>query len=155
MYSCRACRWKKFTFLLASVLAGACRRNDAPRVGNPDDPAVVRAGEAVDYFHAGINEGRYQELCQTTETGAFAAVTSLPCSDFLAYLHQKLGTFIAARRSQLPAVEDRPSGAMVRVELSYETDYKNGAAHERFGWRINGSRVTLTSYEVEAEALSH
>lgn len=126
----------------------------AVRVGEPNEPVVVRAAEAVDRFHAGVNEERYQEVCLTAEPGAFAGVTELPCANFLAYLRQKLGTAMVAKRVQSPIVENVPSGAKVHVSLSYETGYQNGTAREHFEWRINGPQVSLTSYKVDADALS-
>lgn len=145
----------KSAFLLALVFASACSRKVAFRVGEPNEGIVIVAAEAVDRFHTGLNEERYQEACQNTEIGAFPGVTDLRCAEFLAYLHKKLGEAMSTKRVQLPTIEVLPHGAAVRMEIKYETHYDRAVAQERFNWRVDGPKVTLISYTVKADALSH
>jgi hypothetical protein len=98
---------------------------------------------------------RYQDICQAAESGAFLSDTSLSCPEFLGYVHKKLGGPLSAKRTQLPSIGDHRQDGTVRVALDYETAYEHGAARERFEWRIKGEAVILTSYYVEADALSH
>jgi hypothetical protein len=140
--------------ILSSVLIAGCGPRNAIRVGEPNEPVVVQAVEAVDRFHSGVKQQRYPDVCQAAESRAFSGVTSLSCPEFLVYLHQKLGDPASARRSQLPMIGDRRPDGTVRVGLDYETDYEHGMAHERFEWQIQGKAI-LTSYHVEADALSH
>jgi hypothetical protein len=141
--------------ILSFVLITGCGPGNAIRVAEPDEPVVVQAVEAVDRLHSGVKQQRYQDICQTAESGAFSGVTSLSCLEFLVYFHQKLGDPVNARRSQLPLIGDRQPDGTVLVRLDYETDYEHGMAHERFEWRIKGKAIILTSYHVEADALSH
>src|ERR1017187_4156827 len=120
-----------------------------------NQPVVVQAVEAVDRFHSGVKQQRYQDMCQAAESHAFSGATNLPCPEYLVYFHQKLGAPVSARRTQLPLIGDRRPDGTVRVGLDYETDYEHGTAHEHFEWRIMGNTVILTSYRVEADALSH
>jgi len=141
--------------ILFSVLIAGCGPSNGIRVGEPNEPVVVQAAEAVDRLHSGIKQRRYQDICQTAESRAFSGVTSLSCPEFLFYLHQKLGDPVTARRAQLPLIGHRRPDGAVPVGLDYETDYEHGMAHERFEWRIKGKAIILTSYHVEADALSH
>src|ERR1035438_1541236 len=119
--------------VLSSVLIAGCGPSNAIRVGEPNQPVVVQA----------------------VESHAFSGATSLACPEYLVYFHQKLGDPVSARRTQLPLIGDRRPDGTVRVGLDYETDYEYGTAHEHFEWRITGNTVILTSYRVEADALSH
>ena len=141
--------------VLSSVLIAGCGPSNAIRVGEPNEPVVVQAVEAVDRFHSGVKQQRYQDMCQAAESHAFSGATNLPCPEYLVYFHQKLGDPVSARRTQLPLIGDRRPDGTVRVGLDYETDYEHGTAHEHFERRIMGNTVILTSYRVEADALSH
>jgi hypothetical protein len=141
--------WLVFVFVYI-----AFRFGHTIRVGEPNEPIVVQALEAVDRFHSGVKQQRYQDICQAAESGALLAVTSLSCPEFLLYFHQKLGDPVSARRTQLPSIGDRRSDGTVTVELGYKTEYENGTAHERFDWRIKGTAVILKHYDAEADALS-
>jgi hypothetical protein len=145
--------------LIALGLAGQFyfvgpRHSNAIRVGEPNEPVVVQAVEAVDRFHSEVKQQRYQDVCQAAESSAFLGVTSLPCAEYLVYVHQKLGDPVNARRTQLPTIGDHRSDGTVRVGLDYETDYEHGTAQEHFEWRIMGRTILLTSYSVKANALS-
>lgn len=141
--------------VLSSVLIAGCGPGNAVRVGEPNEPVVVQAVGAVDRFHRGVQQRRYQDVCQAAASSAFSGATDLPCPAYLAYFHQKLGDPVSARRTQLPSIGDRRPDGAVRVALDYETDYQHGTAHEHFEWRIMGNTAILTSYRVEADALSH
>jgi hypothetical protein len=141
--------------VLSSVLIAGCGPSNAIRVGEPDEPIVVQAVEGVGRFHSAVKQQRYQDICQAAESRAFSGVTSLSCPEFLVYFHQKLGYPVSARRAQLPSIGDRRPDGMVRVGVDYNTDYEHGTAHERFEWQIKGKAIILTSYHVEADALSH
>jgi hypothetical protein len=135
--------------------ASSSRRRSAIRVGEPNEPVVVQAVDAVDRFHSEVKQERYQDICQAADSGAFLGDTSLPCQEFLVYIHKKLGDPLSARRVQLPSIGDHRQDGAVRVALDYETDYEHGAAREHFEWRIKGKAVILTSYDVVGGALSH
>jgi hypothetical protein len=141
--------------VLFSVLIAGCGRSNAVRVGEPNEPVVIQAVEAVDRFHTGVKQQRYQDVCQAAESHAFSGATNLSCPEYLVYFHQKLGDPVSAKRTELPLIVDRRPSGTVRVGLDYETDYEHGTAHEHFEWRIMGNTVILTSYRVEADALSH
>ena len=61
--------------VLLSVVAPACSHKQSAEIGKPDDPAVIEASKSVEQFHALVNDGRYREVCQIAEPGAFAAVS--------------------------------------------------------------------------------
>jgi hypothetical protein len=138
--------------VLSFVLIAGC--GPSIRVGEPNEPVVVQALEAVDRFHTGVKQRRYQDICQAAESDAFLAATSLSCPEFLLYFHQKLGDPVSARRTQLPSIGDRRSDGTVTVELGYRTEYEHGTAQERFDWRVKGTAVILMHYDAEADALS-
>jgi hypothetical protein len=46
-------------------------RNKAVRVGEPNEPVVVKAVEAVDRFHSQLKQQRYEDICRAAEPGAF------------------------------------------------------------------------------------
>jgi hypothetical protein len=141
--------------VLSSVVIAGCGRSNTIRVGEPNEPVVVQAIEAVNRFHSGVKQERYQDTCQAADSSAFLGTTSLPCAEYLVYLHQKLDGPVNARRSQLPTIGDHQSNGTIRVGLDYETYYEHGPADEHFEWRIEGKGVILTSYRVKADALSH
>jgi hypothetical protein len=139
--------------ILSSVLIAGCGQGNTIRVGEPNEPIVVQAVEAVDRFHSGVKQQLYQDVCHAAESHTFSRVTDVPCPEYLAYVHQKLGDPVRARRTQLPLIGDHRSDGTLRVGLDYETDYEHGTAQEHFEW-IMGKTVLLTSYSVKADALS-
>jgi hypothetical protein len=144
---------RRLTALTFFLIAGCGPRN-ITRVGEPNETVVVQAVEAVARFHSGVKQQRYRDVCQAAESYAFSGVTTVPCPEYLAYVHQKLGDPVSARRAQLPGIGDHRSDGTVRVGLDYETDYEHGTAQEHFEWRIIGKTVLLTSYRAKADALS-
>jgi hypothetical protein len=147
-------RRRTLAVVLLSVVAPACSHKQSAEIGKPDDPAVIEASKSVEQFHALVNDGRYREVCQIAEPGAFAAVTNLSCAEFLARLHEKLGAVKVIKPSPKPTLVERSSGTMVRVALNYYTWFVKGPAGEHFEWRIQGKKVSLTNYDVNADALA-
>jgi len=138
-----------FRLALVLIATSACRRVESQNA----DKLAGSAMTAVTSFHAQLAQGRYADLCKNAERYAFSGSTGLACSEFLAYLHDKLGDAIETMRTDRPHVEDRPAGASVRVEVHYATRYERGLALEYFGWRIGGTQPILISYRIDANAL--
>ena len=128
----------------------ACRDFNKTKGANPDELAR-RAMDAVASFHAQLTQSRYDDLCKLSDQRAYP--TSVPCAEYLTYVHGKLGNVLEAMRTDGPHVVDRPAGETVRVELKYATRYEHGLALEHFGWRIGGAQPFLYSYGIESNAL--
>jgi hypothetical protein len=123
------------------------------RIGDPGEAVVRAATEASSKFHSAVSEKRYAEVCRVAQDGAFRGVTGLRCEEFLSYMRERLGPFVDAevRTVLVETNSDTP-----RVEFDSESRYENQQAQEHFGWLIDlaSGRAVLTSYSVEAEALS-
>ncbi len=114
----------------------------------------MKAEKSVEQFHARLSDGQYQEVCRISEAGAFAAVSDLPCPDFLAFMHRKLRAVVDVKLSTVPNLVVRPSSDTVRVALNYFTKFQNRPVGEHFECRVKGQQISLTSYLVNAAALS-
>ena len=117
-----------------------------------DPPDLRSATEAVDRFHAGINDSHYDDVCQTVEPHALAGTTGLECRQFLAYVHQHLGNNAESRRVYF-RVAPTPKDGGSNVAMNYVTRFAGGEAKEHFEWHVNGSAVRLASYHIDAARL--
>jgi hypothetical protein len=122
-----------------------------PRIADPDNPVVRTATAAVERFHAGIAAGQYDKTCLDIDLHALP--TQLPCRDFLAWLHSRMGKVMETRRTQLPLIGVGRDTAS-RVSLEYVTRFESAEAHERFEWRVSEGVATATSYRIDAPDLA-
>lgn len=138
---------------LVLLLAPLTSRRSAVGDRGPDEQMVEAGGAGVVAFHARISKRQYDDVCRTAEPEAFRSITRVPCSEFLAYVHQQLGSVMDTRRTEAFTLGDR-LGYVVGLGLNYSTRYERGEARERFQWRIEGSQVTLSSYSIDWDAAS-
>jgi len=121
------------------------------KTGN-GDVLLKKAMDEVASFHKLVDEKRYNEVCQASEPNAYRS-TQLPCAEFLAYVHDKLGDALEWRRTR-QHVPVRPEGEAVPIELHCATRYASALALEAFTWKVGGPKAILVSYTIDADALS-
>lgn len=111
----------------------------------PEAPLVRAAVAAVNEFHAGLSSNQTSEICANVDPHALDAVTQLTCPEFVSYLNGKLGPVVESRRTQTPLASAQPS----HVGLVYQTRFQRGEGREHFEYRVEGSRVILTTYRIK------
>jgi len=121
------------------------------KTANPDR-LIGTAMDAVTSFHAELARRQYADLCKSAGPNAIGS-TGLPCQEFLAYVHDKLGDALETERTDAH-VENRPANEPVRVRVRCATRYEHGLALENFEWRIGGMQPVLINYQIQAKALS-
>jgi len=137
--------------LIVSVIVAACLAT-AECMWIVDSPDLRTASEAVERFHAGVNDSHYDEVCQTIEPRALAGTTGLDCRQFLAYVHQHLGNNAESRRVYFRVAPVAENGGS-KVAMNYTTRFAGGEAKENFEWHIVGAVARLTRYHIDAPRL--
>jgi hypothetical protein len=129
-----------------------CAKTLRPVELPPDAPAVRAAAVAVEHFHAHLAKAQYADICRIINSPGYLP-TDLPCAEFLAYVHDKLGSVIHAELRGHSYAGIGPD-ALLHIRVNYTTRFERDTAHEIFEWRIDGSDKVLTNYHIEADALS-
>jgi hypothetical protein len=106
---------------------------------------------AISGFHDDFSDERYDSACRFADPQAMRGITGLPCKEFLAWVHTKLGK---VEKSEQVIRAVGPVGAEMNVVIDSRTRFEHGTATEHFEWRLSTGQTTLKWYRIESSELS-
>jgi hypothetical protein len=108
------------------------------------------ANPAVARFHAQLNSGQYEDICQEADKVFSDQQVHDKMLHLLSVVHKKLGDAGDANMVNLN-VNAMASGTFVTAQ--YRTKFAQGSAEETFTWRKNGKVLQLYKYNILSDAL--
>ncbi|HZS48255.1 MAG TPA: hypothetical protein VFC63_24510 [Blastocatellia bacterium] len=105
---------------------------------------------AVSDFHDKFNAGQYHEIYAQSDS-RFRTETNEPdLVTFFEAIHRKLGAFKSSSASGF-FVNATTFGT--QVTLTYETDFSEGKATERFDYAVSSGKALLIGYHINSPLL--
>lgn len=127
----------------ALIYHSARRQQPALSPANPPQAATNLQAEqfgqialnAISQFHNDFSDERYDDACRSVDRQAMRGITDLPCKQYLASVHTKLGK-VENSEQIIRAVG--PVGTEMNVVIDCRTRFEHGIATEHFEWRLGG-----------------
>jgi hypothetical protein len=114
----------------------------------PEDTSL--AEQAVPKFHEQLDAGEFARIYEHSADDLRRSATQQQFIAVLDAIHRKLGT----TKTTSPLgwrIDYQTSGTF--VTLTYDTDYSDGKAQERFVYRLQDHKALLVSYYINSNAL--
>jgi hypothetical protein len=131
--------------LACTALTASCTCNFGALATGPK-----KAEKAVQAFHAGVNEGRFDALYDAGSDDLRAAASKERFVALLSAVRRKLG----------PVTGTTNAGWRVRshnlssyVDVTQHTRFEQGQATEQFTFVVSGDEVRLVAYHISSEDL--
>lgn len=109
------------------------------------------AATAMDRFHARYDAGEYDKIYDTAGPDFQGENVRTDFLQLLAAVHHRLGNY---KTCASQGWKTNSFGGDTSVELHYKTTFAEGKADETFTYTVSGTRATLRSYHVHADALT-
>lgn len=110
----------------------------------------VSAEPAVQAFHAKLNAGKYEEICQEADEAFQGTGKHDELVKFLTAVHTKLGDAGVTNQVNM-FVNAGTSGTFIVAR--YDTTFARGTAVETFTWTKKSGNLKLYAYHVDSNAL--
>lgn len=125
--------------LLASTLSG-CNGGQVKGV----------AERQVEAFHGQLNAGQYDGIYGQADDAFRSAGSKADTIAFLAAVHRKLGN--AKSATEQGYLVNFSTGGMM-VNLTYQTQFDQGSATERFSFKVHDNDARLAGYRIDSQEL--
>ena len=125
--------------LLATTLSG-CNGTEAKGA----------AERQVEAFHSHLNEGQYDAIYAQADDTFRSAGSKADTIAFIAAVHRKLGN--AKSAAEQGYFVNLSTGGTI-VNLTFQTQFDQGSATERFSFKVNGNDARLAGYRIESQEL--
>ncbi len=111
------------------------------------------AEDAVARFHQQLDGERWDEMWEEADDLFKGSTTRAKFTELFAAIHRKLGNVTSSKQTGFFGRDQVGTNAGSYVEMTYETEFAEGRATEKFNWRVYGQRVRLVGYNVNSSAL--
>lgn len=130
-------------FVVSLTLAAGCSIGDLAA-------GRAEAQQAVDEFHARLNEGRAGEIYDAASDELRADRARQRFVDLLAAVERKLGK---VTRTENEGWRVNSRNLQTFVELSQATHFERGEAHESFVFVVRSGKTRLLRYDIRSDDL--
>ena len=125
--------------LLVGCLIQGCTGSDELR----------KAERAVATFREAVQRGAFKEIYAAASPEMRSAIGESSFLGLMQAVSGKLGAYVG---SELKEHRINPQPAMTLVTLAYVTRFQQGAALERFVFKLSEDRAALVSYNIHSPA---
>jgi hypothetical protein len=112
-----------------------------------DSPGqLAERGDSV--FHRQFEAEDYESIYNSADEAFRKQGSEAELKKNMKLVREKLGRL--ERTRQIESATTTTSSAGTTVKLTYESDFSNGTATERFVWKISNKSAVLVRYEVNS-----
>lgn len=108
------------------------------------------AKQAVDHFHQHFNAGQFENIYDEASDQLHNVNTKAQFVELFSAIQRKLGSVV---RTGEPRYVVNANTNGTSVTLTYQTEFTNGSAEEKFVWSLKGGEAILNGYTINSREL--